>query len=616
MSDAAGRIHILDPDLNVIRSSPFHQGAQPFYAIICAGDWIVGRDKLGNVARWDAKTLELTHWLDATATCDTTSLMPDEDPSLTISRGIAEHKGKIYLNNGFLQLLVMDLETFAVDEIRMSPTGDTPIEWISVEHPTIHAVTDKDGRLFMGDLPTNSFPTVLQLDDKSNLHRVRYDKLHDRFWVIQDEGDGEFASVSNGVVTVSTGGVAEQQHRFALDDVECLDISDDGRFVYAGGFDGVLQEFDNTTTTLTPSRVLGPFTHQISDLAVFPDNSLYVLSQDGVLVHISADGDIQRTFDFARQCIWDFAQRQSSDGHLELIAATDDGVAIIRPSWGASGRPHFDVVDHLPSGHGFSRRVETTSDGGYVVITRDCFIICYDIVGTEIWNRKVDQLIHTVAVSPDGDRIAVASNAGGIEYNAHTGEQLRSLTVDGSPLWGCTYSRTNDLLLATHAGTVGVFNDGSRSPTETFEIGDYPKRMWISDEGTLVVAGGGGVREIDWVDDKFATRRWSEALSNTCENAVVLGNFVYAVTYDSQIGVYEYASGEFLGVVEGALPDFPKAMQTLVSETGDAYLIIGGRGGYIATFQVEKDGSVIAQQMQWLPRSCVQPKQLLEQAAR
>ena len=143
-------------------------------------------------------------------------------------------------NNGYEQFVELDLESFRVRDIRQSPTGDVPIEWISTEHPVIHALSDKRGRLLLGDLETGKFPTTTQVDAGANLHRVRYDPIFDRFWATQDSGASEHFNIANGVVTVLPDGTIEDKALFAQDDVEFISFSPDYRRAYSGGFDGVL----------------------------------------------------------------------------------------------------------------------------------------------------------------------------------------------------------------------------------------------------------------------------------------------------------------------------------------------------------------------------------------
>ncbi|GAA1137423.1 hypothetical protein [Nocardioides aquiterrae] len=596
-SDAVGRIHLLDPDLNVLRSSPVNRSTTPFYAVLLAGDWVVGRDKLGNIARWDVRTLEMTHWIETRSASDEAGLWEDEEPSLTISRGIVELDGNIYANNGFMQVVVLDLESFSVVDVRSSPSGDVPIEWMCVDLPDVHAVTDKQGNLYLGDLRTNSFPTTLSLDEDANLHRVRYDRLHHRFWVIQDEGSGETALISNGVVTVTPDGRVDQEERFALDDIECLEISGDGTRVYAAGFDGVIEEFDNSGPELRRTRCIGPFSHQVSDLALADDGSIYVLCQNGVLTRIDGAGRVLAQLDFTPHCLWDVDRITTGpDQHAVLHFASDHGVVSAVPTSCKVGPPTLSVVSTLQTGLGFSRRVRTFSDGDGVVIGRSGTVARYGDGGIR-WAHPVGGIVHDLSVSADEARVAIAANCGAFELRAADGGQLARHDIDGSPVWACSYLDGGDLVLSTRAGRSVVLTP-DRQVRLRFEIGDFPKRMWQHSERTLTVTGGGGIRQFDLTTGELIAH-FRESLSNTAENAIFHHGFVYVVTYDSQLAVFR-EEGEFLGVLEGVLPDFPKALTILPHPSGVDHLVVGGRGGYLSTFRLSEDGTPVPTSTTWL----------------
>ncbi|MCD4534247.1 hypothetical protein LRP67_09160 [Nocardioides sp. cx-169] len=596
-SDAVGRIHLLDSDLQVLLSSPVNRSTTPFYALLLSGDWVVGRDKLGNIARWDARTLEMTHWLETRSTSDEAFLWEDEEPSLTISRGIVELDGKVYVNNGFMQLVVLDLESFSVVDVRSSPSGDTPIEWMCVDLPDVHAVTDKHGNLYLGDLRTNSFPTTLSLDEDANLHRVRYDRLHHRFWVIQDEGSGETALISNGVVTVSPDGRVDQEERFALDDIECLEISEDGTRVYAAGFDGVIEEFDNTGPVLRRARSIGPFSHQVSDLALADDGCIYVLCQNGVLTKIDNAGRVVAKLDFTPQCMWDVDHvTTGTDEHAVLHFASDHGIVSVVPASSKVGPPTFSIVSTVQTGLGFSRRIRSFADGDGVVIGRSGTVARYGDAGVT-WAHAIGGIVHDLSVSTEEDRVAVAANCGAFELRTADGEQLARHGLDGSPVWACSYLAGGELVLSTRAGRSVILTQ-DRQVRLRFEIGDFPKRMWQQSERTLTVTGGGGIRQFDLATGELIGH-FKESLSNTAENAIFHHGFVYVVTYDSQLAVFR-EEGEFLGVIEGVLPDFPKALTILPNPSGADHLVVGGRGGYLSTFHLLEDGTPVPSSTTWL----------------
>lgn len=233
------------------------------------------------------------------------------------------------------QMLVLDLHTFEVLEIRPNVCGDSPMEWACTEHPVRHAVSDKHGNLRFGSFETGAFPEVVKLDE-GNIHRVRYDARHDRFWATQDFGAGDNADVANGVVVVSPAGEKEDELLFARDDVEFVAFSPDHARAYAGGFDGELHIFDNTRRELRVERTVTGFPHQLGDLTVGPEGQVYVLCQDGTIVELDAAGDLVRDNGQRRQAVWDL--QPSREDPRTLYCATDSGVSVVRVADSARAR--------------------------------------------------------------------------------------------------------------------------------------------------------------------------------------------------------------------------------------------------------------------------------------
>lgn len=594
-SDVYGRVHLLDGDLQVVRSSPFVRHGRPVYGLTVADGWVIGKDRMGAVLRWRLDTLELADRLDPATVCDPAELLPGEEPSPVSSRGIAVWAGRVYLTSGYhLQMLVLDLDTFEVLEVRPNICGTSPMEWACTEHPTRHAVSDKKGHLRFGSFTDVAFPQVVKLDE-GNIHRVRYDARHDRFWATQDFGSGATADVANGVVTVSTAGAKEAELLFARDDVEFVAFSPDHLRAYAGGFDGELHIFDNTDRELRISRTVTGFSHQLVDCTVAADGDVYVLCQDGEVVRLDADGDPVRAMGFQRQAIWD-VQADTGDPSVVYLA-TDDGVAVAHVGEDRTG-PLVHVDAHHVTGFGFTRRVAAVP-GGVVGVTRDHRAFRLDRDGNLRWSVRLPALPHTVAASVDGARVLVATNAGGFELDAVDGAELARHDIEGLPVWAGVYLPDGRVLLVTRNGVMVALHEGRVQ--WRLAQGEYPKRIWVQD-GRVFVVGDGGVKEI--VVGHGVVCRWSKLLSNTVENAVVADGMVYASSYGMQVAAYDYASSTFVALMED-LPDYPKALAILRTAAGTPFLLVGCRGGLLSTYQIDKarGGEAFAKlRDQWLPR--------------
>jgi hypothetical protein len=121
-ADTRGALHWINEHLERVASSRSKLAAQdpassPVYALAFFERSIITRDKIGNVSRWDIDTLQLTDRIYAKHLADLTRVSVGAEPSPTILRGIGIFGRKAYLNNGYFQLVVIDLDAFAVEQI-------------------------------------------------------------------------------------------------------------------------------------------------------------------------------------------------------------------------------------------------------------------------------------------------------------------------------------------------------------------------------------------------------------------------------------------------------------------------------------------------------------------
>lgn len=587
-ADVSGRIHLLDDDLRLVRSSSPVSDPHPLYALAVADGWVVTKDKMGGISRWALDTLALVDHLAAAELAEPSALVEGEEPSPTINRGLAVHDGRVYVNNGYLQLVVIDLERFTVLDIRESPSPDY-LECICLDRDDLHAVTDKKGRLFLGDITANRFPVQVRVDDRSNLHRVHWDPRHDRFWVTQDSGDGELGRISNGIITVDEQGHKTGSLMFATDDVEFVHFTSDFGHAWTGGFEGELHLLDNSEPELRIERTVARFEHNIIDFAIMPrDDRPAVLTQDGGLVVLDEQGHVAARAAFRRQCAWDLQPDPREPDRI--LVATDDGAAELRVErdGARADQVHVRQVASYPHDHGITRRLVPLDDGGWIGVTRWDVVLRCSADGGEVWSNALGSRLFTVAVSPDGTRVLVAANEGGIELSIEDGTPVDKIVLGNVPVWACAYADDGDRLLAGRDGVVHrIDGDGTvRWSTETGD-GAYAKRLWFAG-GRLWCVGGGGLHELDPDTGRYL-RGFSEFLENTVEDGVVVDGFVYACSYGQQLGVYvDPPPGEeieALGLLE-PMPDFAKSLHAVRAADGTPNLLLGGRGGWIRTYRL------------------------------
>ncbi|MEU3978638.1 WD40 repeat domain-containing protein [Streptomyces sp. NPDC026672] len=587
-ADARGGLHWLDAELNVRRSSVASATAQataahPIYALQIVGDWIVTRDKMGNISRWDADSLRLLDRLDARATADRSLLMEGEQPSLTMLRGIGVWQGKVYVDNGYYQLVILDLETFTVDRIVLWPHGYDMLEWFCTDAPGVQAVGDRNGRIQIGDLAALDFPTVVKVDS-ANIHRLVYDGRHNRYWATLDSGLDETLLIANGVLTMSLDGTVQERVLYARNDVEALAFSPAFDKAYVGGFDGELMIFDNTEPEMKLFDRVGGFSHQLIDITVDPSGLVYVLTQDGDITVCTPEGRFVRRLGFERHCVWEIQPLPGEDN--ALIASTDSGTQVVRLTDPAPGHPALVPGERYTSGLGFTRRIVLADDGWAGVFwPRTVRRVAGD--GSTLWEHELPDLVHTLAISPDSSKVLVATNAGAFEFDGRTGERLTVFDQLPTSAWVCGYLPDGRRLIGARNGHMAAFDaDGTRS--WTVELGHYPKRMFVQDD-MVRITGGVGVKEYSF-DAEKEDRQFVELLDNTAESAVLVDNTLCVVTYGFQLAAYDYGTGQVLALNED-LPDFAKGIAALRGSDGQPYVVVGGRGGYLRLFRLERDGA-------------------------
>ncbi|MEO5873588.1 MAG: hypothetical protein ABIS86_21300 [Streptosporangiaceae bacterium] len=585
-ADVVGRVHRLDRDLKLVRSSPVVPEAiapngRPVYAVTVAGEWVIGKDNSGNIFRWSLPDLDLVDVLDAAATCDPSQLMDGEEPSPTMSRGIGVWNGKVYLNNGYRQVVILDLESFQVEQIVPSFSADFALEWFCTDRSDLQAVADKAGFVHFGSLENMDFPVSVELD-AGNIHRVIYDTRHHRWWATQDAGIGDNLFRGNGVMTIDDDGTRLEQLLLTRNDLEFLVFAADFTKGYAGGFDGDLYVLDNSEPGLRLERTLeGVTSHQLTDGVIGSDGDLYTLSQDGEILRFDDDLNVAARASFRRGCVWDI--RAGLEDRSVLYAATDDGVAVLRVEASPLGTPSLRLLDQHSFGFGFTRRLEPAPDG-YFALTWDRKVLRAGPGGEIRWVHDAATRLHTLTLSPCRTRVLVAADSLGLELDAETGAVLAEIPIAGAPVWASAYLDTGERVLATREGTIHVFDTEGRLGWQLELPNNYPKRMWVTGD-SLFVTGGSGIKEIS-VASRTVTEHWHELLENTVDNGVLLDGVFCAIAYGGQLVAFDRETREPVGFVED-LPDFPKGITSVTGADGTPYVIVGGRGGYLNLYRLD-----------------------------
>lgn len=582
-SDVKGRIHLLDLDLNLLRSSPTTSYNEPKNGLFATDRFVFTKDRRGSIARWDLETLQPLDIYDDMYLRDDVGLMEGEEPSPASNRGLAVVNGKVYGNNGYSQFAVIDANSFELLEIRKPFSANSFVDCINVECADTHAVSETSGLLHLGNLETGHFPITLKVDN-NNVHWVRYDRRHDRFWATQDAGINEHENIRNGVITVEKDGTGLQLYNFTDDDIEFLEFDHESRYVYTGGFDGHIYVFDNTNKELRLNRIIGPFPYSIINMLYVSDDELYVLMQNGELVRSDRHGNITARTNYAGRCVWQMEPHPEDESLL--YCALDDGVQVIRYRNGIYNSIQIDRIAQHQHAFGIIRRVYPFPDGSYAAIGRKNVVFRAAADGTLLWYRKVLGLPRSLSPSHGFDKLLVSTDDGYVtEFNAEDGTKLDEFSTGGIPVWACTYTMDGRRMFFTRNANLYVYAADSKELLHLdSSLKLFPKRFLPTRDGKMYVVGAFGYVELD-LDTYEVKKEFIELLVNTKENGKILDGYAHVISYGYQLGSYQEEDGEMVGLIE-QIQDFPKAMAGRIGDDGVPMLLVGGRGNFVNVYRV------------------------------
>ena len=587
--DVAGRIHLLDDDLRLVRSSPALHDGQPIIALLATDDWAVGKDHHGNLSQWDLDSLDLIHRMDLGATRHVDKI---DEPIL--GHGLGACDGRIYTSDRHGQLVQIDLTTFTVRDADPHDNDYAPVQYFCTDHPTIHAVVDHPSRILFGSLPALKFPTIVEVPT-GTIHRVRYDARHDRFWAVQHDAD-KGVRLANGVILLSPNGNLEEELFFSRYAMAFLEFSATGDRVYAGGAEGVLHVINNVTRHPTVLCTVGGFPHQLTALALPRDGSLLVLTASGELLKLDPELEcVQAAAPIRRRGVWDLTPVQD-DSH-RLYCGTNEGVTVLAVRDTPRGGPAVTPVAHHRTPFGMVRSVLAVP-GGYVAIGSKERVFRADEDGNVVWSSPLDDLGYDLAVSADHTRLLVATGIGGLEFDTERGDLFARLSADGVPLTVAAYGLAGERLLGNRLGSIVAFAPEERRELWWIETGKTPRRIWCSADA-IYVCGDGGLLQLH-APNGAVISSWT-ALSCHLEAALVLDDQVYVACTDGQLHVFDHGRDEPIAHVDH-LPDVAHALALVRGGNGARYLIVGGSSGYLATYLITPNGILRYLRRSFLPR--------------
>ncbi|WP_431224299.1 YncE family protein [Serratia sp. L9] len=581
-SDVKGRLHKFDTELNLICSSPALGYNKPINAVVLYKTFIFTKDRFGTVGKWQRDTLEPIDFYEAENLCDREKLFDGEEPSPSPNRAIAVLNDRLYTNNGFGQIVVIDVNDFRLLDIRESPSPSF-FDAICVENEETHMLSDVDGTVYIGNLEENYFPISRKLDSNV-IHGVVYDRRHDRFCTTQDGGLGDDKCVRTGIISIDKDGENVKEYKVSHEDNEFITFSFDYEKIYIGGFNGKISVFDNSNKEFKLEKIFGPLEFQIIHAVVDEKNNIYTLLQTGDIFKLNSDGEIVGRTHFLNKCIWMLEPHPENDKYL--YAGTDVGVAIFTWEEGIFGSLQVKQLAHHRHGFGIVKDIKPLNDGSYIGISRKGDVFHCSEQGHILWVKQVLGVPRGLSLNKAQNRCLLSSDANKVyEFNVNDGGLIDTIELNG-PSYACAYTREGNRAFTCDFHQQVIFmHSESQDILGSITFNARLKRLITDKHGHLFVTGPGGVFEIDSNNMKVKSET-GEFLVSTKETCAYSNGFIFAGGYGYQVGVYQYADGEIVDLEEN-LPDYTKAFAAFPGTNDEVVLFVGGRGGFLNSYRVE-----------------------------
>lgn len=584
--DHQGIVYALDKELNILKQSDPLKNGKGLYILIADEEKIYARDTTGNLIVWDAETLEAKDFLFMEHLTDEKLKDEDSAPVPTVSHSLAFWKDKLVITNPHGQLVFLNKKTLALEKIHYL-NNDAFFEAINTEQD-LHILTDCIGNLWTGHFSDGVFEKKLRLDH-GNLHNVRFDKIHERYWMPTDN--------HKGIVLLDKNCEEIERVYMTNDDTEWIEFNHDHTKAFVACFDHHLYIFDKTQKTPKLINKVGPFKFQLKQVLYVDDDHIYVNLESGEIYWINIKGEHQKDYAFGTNCIWDLVPSQE-DPSLLYCPMEDGGLTLLHYDAAPNGVYELHVEKKYKFDFGRMRRVFPLKNKDFVGGCTNGTFFRADSKGNVLWTYKSKGIIRDLSVHEDHGTVFGVNEFGeAIELDLKTGKEIWKEKFEKS-LWACSYYKDDFILFSERSfspkdqGTTSsgcdanlyVYDKNKKKVREIYFSGNI-KRIQVQEDGNVLLNGNGNVNTslIDIHTGK-TLKIFEDWQLNTCEGASIIDDYLYTVTYGYQINTYKM-TGEVLDS-QFSPENYPKAVIADVSKSGVPLAVVAGRGAFVTLYDI------------------------------
>jgi len=573
-SDDTGHLYALDRTLVVQQRSPSTYFGGSIHNLLTDDSGIFTRDVSGNIIKWDRRTLQPKEFLVS----EHFSVPPEAGVTAmpAPSGAMAIAGDELLVANAYGQIAIFDKHQLLCKKAVTVPSEAFP-ECLNVESDDeTMLISDCGGMIWSANLHEERFERM-QYIPTGNMHCIKRDRLHDRYWCTSD--------TLGGVGLLENSGKLVDEVTFTNDDVERILFSPDYTHAYVGCFDHYVYILKNDLKPMVIDKI-GPFKFQINHMTSSQDGcELYVVLESGELYIVDTAARCITHQAFGTDAIWGIDER---DG-VYYCAMEDGNVALVELLENGAYAPNI-VMKPLPDlGLGRVRKALPLDGGRILAITTSGSIVLSNETGEILWKRDTSGILRDVDVSQNGEE-AVACNESGelIMFRTSDGAVLGQMQ-SAKPIWCVSYDYEGHIMYGERAiiqqinqreaekTAFVILDEKTLSPVKEFAFFGNFKRIRRLAARKMLINGNGefSVRLFDLATLEFEYA-FSEWMINTPENALVINNHLYVVTYSKQINVYDLATNEIVSS-QFATEGYPLGMNQYQSANGKAYLLVGGR---------------------------------------